>query len=455
MRTRVVIQSRLSSSRLPGKALMTVGGMPLIELVARRASRTGFEVVVATSVESYDDRIAATLTSVGIRVLRGSLDDVLSRFLDATADLDEDDWVVRLTGDNPVADADLVQELMDRMTETGREYGRVDIDVVPEGLGVEVFPVRLLRRAGREASAPYDREHVTPWIRRHTDELLFAPRRNPGQPAVYRATVDCLHDFTRVSRLFDGFADPVAVPWADIMDGLVGTVRALGPIARELVGISPRLTSLVLGVDNMGWDGAEHEAAIIRDVFTRAVEAGMSEVVCSMEDTPLLSTGLLPMLKQRMGICVIMPSAIETSAPDLQLRYLIERARVQSGHSILRAVLVPERDLTSEFGAAQLEVLADYRDRGLVERIGVVLESGDLVPRPQDSIDLAAISLASDGVVPGLLSAWHSDGRLTMVVDNGPFDRLRLRSLLSHEAVDSVVVQPQHRRELTSMLSLG
>ena len=55
-RTRVVIQSRLTSTRLPGKALLTIGGMALIELVARRAGRSGHEVVVATSVEHYDRR---------------------------------------------------------------------------------------------------------------------------------------------------------------------------------------------------------------------------------------------------------------------------------------------------------------------------------------------------------------------------------------------------------------
>ena len=80
-RTRVVIQSRLNSSRLPGKALMTIGGMPLIELVARRASRDGHEVVVATSEEQYDTRIFDHLARVDIPAMRGSLDDVLGRFV--------------------------------------------------------------------------------------------------------------------------------------------------------------------------------------------------------------------------------------------------------------------------------------------------------------------------------------------------------------------------------------
>ena len=146
-RTRVVIQSRLSSSRLPGKALLTIAGMPLVELVARRASRSGHEVVVATSEEQDDGRIAEHLRSVGMPVVRGPLDDVLGRFVLATADLDPADRVVRLTGDNPVADADLVDELLAAVDASGHTYGRVDIDRVPEGLGAEVFSVGALRLA--------------------------------------------------------------------------------------------------------------------------------------------------------------------------------------------------------------------------------------------------------------------------------------------------------------------
>jgi spore coat polysaccharide biosynthesis protein SpsF (cytidylyltransferase family) len=449
MRTRVVIQSRLSSSRLPGKALMTVGGMPLIELVARRASRTGFGVVVATSVESYDDRIAAQLEPTGIRVVRGPLDDVLSRFLTATSDMDEADRVVRLTGDNPVTDAALVQELMDAMDATGRDYGRVDIDVVPEGLGVEVFTVALLRRAGREANTQYDREHVTPWIRRHTEELLFAPTRNPGHPAVYRATVDCLHDFTRVSKLFDGFADPVTVHWADIMDGLVGQVRALGPIAREAGLDGRRLTTLTLGVANAG--GREREGWTIREVFTRAVEAGMSDVLCAAEDAPLVATGLLPMLKQRLGISLTMPSVADSVAPDLQLRYLLERARAESGHAALRTVFLPESDLSGPAGASLVDVLTDCRERGVVDEAGVLLEpGGTLAPETFGAVAVAA-ARASEAE---RLEAWHATGRITVAVIEETSAKA-VREALKSDYVDSVNVHPRNRRELTSLLALG
>lgn len=454
MRTRVVIQSRLSSSRLPGKALMTVGGMPLIELVARRASRTGFGVVVATSVESYDNRIAAQLEPTGIRVIRGSLDDVLSRFLTATSDMDEHDRVVRLTGDNPVTDAALVQELMDAMDESGREYGRVDIDVVPEGLGVEVFSVGMLRRAGREATDPYDREHVTPWIRRHTDELLFAPRRNPGHPAVYRATVDCLHDFTRVARLFDGFADPVAVHWADLMDSLVGQVKSLGPIAKEVPKASRRLTSLILSVTNIGLDesDATRPGWSVREVFTRAVEAGMSDVISTPEHAPIVAAGLLPMLNKRMGVSLVLPPVRDEESPAVHLRYLIEKTRAEGGSAGIRTVLLDCSDVESAHGQRLLEVLQGYREQGVVSEIGMLLTPEcELSPDSAPLVDVVAARMGDD--LTERLAAWSTSGRITMLLaeDENPYE---VGTVMRSGAIDAVAVSPRNVRELTSLLAV-
>ncbi|MCA1782628.1 MAG: NTP transferase domain-containing protein [Intrasporangiaceae bacterium] len=227
-RVRVVIQSRLNSSRLPGKALLDVAGLPLIELVARRAGRTGHEVIVATSEEDYDELIADRLAAVGIPVIRGSLDDVLGRFAAACADLDDDDLVVRLTGDNPLVDGDLVAELVEATRASDHRYGRVDIEAVPEGLGAEVFTAGDLRAAAAAARSAYDREHVTPWLRRELGEHLFVPVGSPLDIHAYRATVDTLSDYVRVSRLFRGIDDPVHVPWQELMRRLGVGVRSAG-----------------------------------------------------------------------------------------------------------------------------------------------------------------------------------------------------------------------------------
>ena len=103
-RVRIVLQARTTSTRLPAKVLLPVGGMPLAILCARRLGSSGREVVLATSDTPSDDVLASIAEANAIRVHRGSLDDVLTRFLDCTADLADEDLIVRATADNAVPD---------------------------------------------------------------------------------------------------------------------------------------------------------------------------------------------------------------------------------------------------------------------------------------------------------------------------------------------------------------
>jgi len=107
----LIIQARMSSSRLPGKVLMDIEGVPMLGRVVDRARRAEAvdEVVVATSREPSDDAIAEFCAAADIRLARGSHYDVLDRYY-ATALANHADVVVRITGDCPLIDPELVQE---------------------------------------------------------------------------------------------------------------------------------------------------------------------------------------------------------------------------------------------------------------------------------------------------------------------------------------------------------
>ena len=111
MKSVVVIQARTTSSRLPAKVLLTVAGYPLVVLVAKRAANTGREVIVVISNENTDDYLAEVIANAGIRLFRGSLENVLSRFVDALESYDSDTVVVRLTADNVLPDGYLIDEV--------------------------------------------------------------------------------------------------------------------------------------------------------------------------------------------------------------------------------------------------------------------------------------------------------------------------------------------------------
>jgi spore coat polysaccharide biosynthesis protein SpsF len=378
-RTRVVIQSRLSSSRLPGKALLTVAGMPLIELVARRASRSGHEVVVATSEEQYDERIARHLTSVGIPVMRGSLDDVLGRFVQATADLAPGDRVVRLTGDNPVADADLVDELLTALEASDHAYGRVDIDQVPEGLGAEAFSVADLRDAASSATDAYDREHVTPWLRRTLGELLFVPKGCPSDVLAYRATVDTLGDYVRVSGLFDDVDDPVGRPWLALMEDLAARVDATGARVASTTSSAGRVSRVILSARNVDADDGRQPAERseqLRALLADAIDRGVTHVDVGRADgrsEELLRSCAEPALVKRFKVISrLWAPALEdpsrATSYDLAVEASVERSFATLGHRGVDALVFADA-VTAARGWARAQ---RYQADGLARTIGLV-----------------------------------------------------------------------------------
>ena len=119
MKTVIIMQARTNSSRLPGKAMLPVGGYASAVLAALRASNLGLETFVATSSDASDDALAHVLDQNEICVVRGPLEDVLARYALAAAELPENCVVVRLTGDNVVPDGRFIQELVSAFAESG------------------------------------------------------------------------------------------------------------------------------------------------------------------------------------------------------------------------------------------------------------------------------------------------------------------------------------------------
>lgn len=394
-RTRVVIQSRLNSSRLPGKALMTIGGMPLIELVARRASRDGHEVIVATSEEHYDTRIFDHLQRVGIPAMRGSLDDVLGRFIEATKDMDDDDRVVRLTGDNPVGDSTLIDELVAAMDAGGYEYGRNDVSQMPEGLGCEVFRVRDLRQAYATTTDPYDREHVTPWLRRNVRTLDFVPANCPRDIERFRCTVDVLSDYDRVCRLFADKSDPVSVPWIDLVNEIGGSSYTLGPSVPRRDKSELNQSIMVLGGQAFVGAGAPRSAEI-RAMLATAVNRGVNHVEVGRGDhnaEEILHKCGEPQLTQRLHF-ISRLREIRTNDPRLAAATIeaqLERSFAELGRRRASAVLMASVDEAEAADGAGWHRLRDYMAEGCVGRIGVMVESVEELERALELTDLGYV----------------------------------------------------------------
>jgi spore coat polysaccharide biosynthesis protein SpsF (cytidylyltransferase family) len=198
-----LIQARMSSSRLPGKVLAEIGGKPSILFMVDRVRRatTLDEIVVVTSIDPSDDPLALALAAAGVACFRGPLDDVLSRYA-AAASFHEADVVVRLTGDCPLVDPAIVDRVVGTLIESGCDYAsNIDPPSFADGLDVECFTRAALIRAGREASAPAEREHVTLWMRSGEAGLERRCVRSLIDSSHLRLTVDYPDDLALVRTL--------------------------------------------------------------------------------------------------------------------------------------------------------------------------------------------------------------------------------------------------------------
>ena len=195
MTTLAILQARTSSTRLPGKVLMPLLGVPMIlfQLDRLRSCKRVDRLVLATSNDPSDDGLSDQVAKAGVTVFRGDLDDVLERFR-ACAAQEGAKTVVRLTGDCPLADPALVDELVEAFHSGEWDYLANCADgqqlTVPDGFDAEVFKASLLERAALEARLPSEREHVTPWMRSPAAGLRWGHFRHQPVRPYYRVTVD-------------------------------------------------------------------------------------------------------------------------------------------------------------------------------------------------------------------------------------------------------------------------
>lgn len=224
MRTVAIIQARMGSSRLPGKILEPLAGKPVLQRVIERvaASNAFAQVVVATTDREIDDVAADKAAAFGATVVRGDEDDVLSRF-GLAAEASRAEAIMRITADCPLIDPEVLAAMVER-------FAVGDADLVsncvrrsfPRGLDAELFSRQALDTMLAEASAPAEREHVTPFLYAHPERFRIVSHEGSEDLSGYRLTLDTPEDFVLLERIFSATPDPDAIR----LDEVVALLRA-------------------------------------------------------------------------------------------------------------------------------------------------------------------------------------------------------------------------------------
>jgi spore coat polysaccharide biosynthesis protein SpsF len=199
-----ILQARMSSTRLPGKVLRPVLGVPMLARQIERLQRAQRidKLILATSRDASDDAIEACCRELGIDCYRGSLDDVLDRFVQAARPF-APEHVVRLTADCPLTDPALIDQLIALHLAQAADYStNANPASFPDGLDAEVIRFAVLEQAWREAQQGSEREHVTLYIVNRRAQFQVEVLSSAVDLSALRWTVDEPDDLELVEKIY-------------------------------------------------------------------------------------------------------------------------------------------------------------------------------------------------------------------------------------------------------------
>ncbi|WP_061212750.1 cytidylyltransferase domain-containing protein [Syntrophomonas wolfei] len=199
MKIVVIVQARMTSTRLPGKVLCEVMGKPLLEYQIERLRQVtqADELIIATTTNDTDQPIIELCKRLGVAYYRGPEEDVLSRYYEAAAQFGAD-VVVRVTSDCPLIDPGVMDEVISLYINNYEKYDYVSNTLertYPRGLDTEVFSMAALEKACREAREKPEREHVTLFMYRRPEQFRLANSSNAIDYSQHRWTLDTPEDF--------------------------------------------------------------------------------------------------------------------------------------------------------------------------------------------------------------------------------------------------------------------
>lgn len=207
MKTSIIIEARVNSSRLPGKVLREAVGKPMLELMIERLRRCRLadDIIVATTENTSDLEIADLCERLKVSCFRGSENDVLGRVLGAAL-ANGVNTIVEIPGDCPLIDPEYVDLCICRYRATGADYvSSVLSRTFPHGTEAQVFSTSILQDASSRTDDPWDREHVTPYIYGNPDRYLIEAVEAPAEVACpeIHLTLDEIDDYRLINEIFE------------------------------------------------------------------------------------------------------------------------------------------------------------------------------------------------------------------------------------------------------------
>lgn len=219
-----IIQARMSSTRLPGKVLLDLGGRSVLSRMVERVkgSKLVTRVVIATTIDPTDNPIIELCQQENIDVFRGSLPDVLDRYYQAARFYDAH-IVVRLTGDCPLIDPQLIDQTITALIDQNADFSCNRLPppfhrTYPIGLDVEVCTFAALEKAWREAVEKHDREHVLPYLYEVEGRFKVVQLNHTEDLGSLRWTLDTHEDYSLLCEVIHRLGNRNDFSWLEVLE---------------------------------------------------------------------------------------------------------------------------------------------------------------------------------------------------------------------------------------------
>ena len=204
-----VVEARMASSRLPGKTMKKIMGKPMLQLLIERLKRakTINDIIIATSKHPEDKVIEELAGKIGVNCYRGSLEDVLSRVIEATRYVNGD-IIVEITGDCPLVDPDIIDHMVETYLKSNVDYVSNILEATyPAGMDVQVFSLKVLEEISEMTNNPEEREHCSWLIYKNPERTKYKLLNVKGPKELYnpylRLMVDYPRDFEFASKIYE------------------------------------------------------------------------------------------------------------------------------------------------------------------------------------------------------------------------------------------------------------
>jgi spore coat polysaccharide biosynthesis protein SpsF len=220
----IIIQARMTSTRLPKKVLLPLCDKTILDVLIERLSKYKENIIIATTNDGTELPIVEFCKKNSIKYYQGSTDNVLERyFLSAKQhDAKENDLIVRITSDCPLIDVNVMEDVIDMYNNGNYDYVSNRLNrTVPVGLDVEVFNFSLLEYMYVNASLEYEKEHVTPFIYiANKDKYKLGSFEYNVDNSKYRLTLDENDDYTAIKEIYKKFDNKIDFSYQQLIDML-------------------------------------------------------------------------------------------------------------------------------------------------------------------------------------------------------------------------------------------